>query len=81
MESVIKWQTGKPKEDGYYILSVSTIKTIQKTKKKHGKVYVRYIDIPHTTIMVDEYHSKYGWLNVTDVIAWCPLSEIEPYKE
>lgn len=64
MESKIKWQTGKPKEDGKHLVST-----------KDGNV------------LMDVYIEslKYGnhWVLVGDdnVIAWCPLSDIEPYKE
>ena len=62
MESVIKWQTGEPKEDGKYLITV-----------KGKKVYV-------TT---DFWDNREEWSDfVTDsVIAWCKLSDIEPYKE
>lgn len=81
MESVIKWQTGKPKEEGFYILSIATTHTTIKEKKRHGKTYIRYIDTPCTTIYVDEYIPNYGWMECSNVIAWCPLGDIEPYKE
>lgn len=25
--------------------------------------------------------TMYGWLDEIEVVAWCPLNEIEPYKE
>jgi hypothetical protein len=64
MESKIKWQTGKPKEEGKYLVST-----------KNGNV------------LMDVYikNLKYGnhWVLVGDdnVVAWCSLSDIEPYKE
>jgi phage gpG-like protein len=64
MESKIKWQTGKPKEEGKYLVSA-----------KNGNVL---IDVYSKTL-------KYGnhWVLVGDdnVVAWCSLSDIEPYKE
>ena len=65
MESVIKWQTGEPKEDGEYL--VSTV---------------------DGDVCRDELRSLYSedemkcWVyNEGDVIAWCKMSDIEPYKE
>ena len=82
MESVIKWQTGVPKEEGFYILTVKTKDTFEKKRKKNGKVYIKYIDIPRTVLAIDEYYLHYGWKEKNHhVTAWCPLSEIEPYKE
>ena len=64
MESVIKWQTGEPKEEGCYLVTYQT---------SHGK----FIEITQ--------YEEYGWDIYTSasckIIAWCPLSEIEPYKE
>jgi hypothetical protein len=59
MESVIKWQTGEPKEVGRYLVST-----------KNG-------------ICCGFYHTdgRWGALLNGNVIAWCPLSDIEPYKE
>lgn len=64
MKSVIKWHTGEPKEEGYYI--------------------VTYQSLTGTTVETALYE-EYGWDIYTSasckVIAWCPLSEIKPYKE
>lgn len=81
MESKIKWQTGTPNEEGYYILSIATTHTTVKEKRRNGKTYIRYVETPCTTIYIDEYNPRYGWLECSDVIAWCKLSDIEPYKE
>lgn len=60
MESVIKWQTGKPSSQ--YMFCIVT------------DVY------DHTDIDIWDGES---WLcySIEEIIAWCPLSEIEPYKE
>ena len=61
--SVIKWQTGNPKEGGYYLITTT-----------NGR-----IDTDHWRIFLNiscwEYYNKFG------VVAWCKLSDIEPYKE
>lgn len=62
MESVIKWKTGTPKEEGEYLVTLKTLKGV----------------------IVDRLEfEEYGWNLATNckVIAWCPLSDIEPYKE
>ena len=65
MESVIKWQTGKPKEEGDYLTT---------RRLANGKVYVCY-----------NYWVDNKWFAVpcenSTTIAWCKLSDIEPYKE
>lgn len=60
MESTIKWQTGKPKEEGLYI--VTTL---------------------GGNVCIDEYYNKCGWVRIKEVciVAWCKLSDIEPYKD
>lgn len=64
MESIIKWQTGEPKEEGYYLVTFQSLDGL--TVETAG-------------------YDDYGWGIYTSdyckVIAWCPLSEIEPYKE
>lgn len=57
MESVIKWQTGVPKENGMYLVTT--------------------VDNRVTICFFTAYNAWY----LEDVIAWCPLSDIEPYKE
>lgn len=65
MESVIKWRTGEPKDKGWYLVTA-----------KYGKInkdfWLGHLD-----------GSLNGWDKHldSDIIAWCPLSEIEPYKE
>lgn len=62
-ESVIKWQTGTPKESGEYLVSLED-----------------------GTVCRDEWRKLYCddeiqcWVyNEGEVIAWCKLSDIEPY--
>ena len=62
MESTINWQTGDPKEGGYYL--ITTINGIIATDC--WRIF------PNTSYW--EYRNKF------DVIAWCPLSDIKPYK-
>ena len=68
MESVIKWQTGKPKEEGCYLVT-----------DKFGKVCPDYWGIR----IAEEraYHCWCSYAGNDSVVAWCPLSGIEPYKE
>lgn len=67
MESVIKWQTGEPEDWCTCIVT-----------KKTGEVGLG--------VWIHSPKSK-GWrtsnlLNkINDVLGWCPLSYIEPYKE
>ena len=60
MESVIKWQTGKPNNYGRYIIT---------TKWKE--------------VTVDWYNKDLGWYKYfdKDIVAWCHLNDVEPYKE
>ena len=60
MDSVIKWQTGKPKVYGRYIIT---------TKWKE--------------VTSDWYDEDLGWHKYfdKDIIAWCHLTDVEPYKE
>ena len=63
MESIIKWQTGEPKESGSYLITTY-----------RGTVFVDYWRVfPNKSDW--DYRDKF------DVIAWCKLSDIEPYKE
>ena len=62
--SVIEWQTGKPKEGGYYL-----------TTLKNGKI--RSLVWSPTL----GYFTNYCLMEkICDVVAWCKLSDIEPYK-
>lgn len=69
MESVIKWQTGVPKETGAYIVTV-----------QGGKVF----QSKYTYFYRDKccyFVNDYGNPILERVLAWCPMSEIKPYKE
>ena len=68
MESVIKWRTGEPKEVGFYIVTL-----------EDGVIGYDQI----LTCIMPNGKVELDWLfaDSSDVIAWCPLSEIEPYKE
>lgn len=57
MKSVIKWQIGTPKENGWYLITT--------------------VDNRVTICVFTTYNEWY----LEDVIAWCSLSDIEPYKE
>ena len=63
MESVIKWQTGEPKESGTYLATI----------KGRYSIFVQYAQFGCLT----------GWsyFKPKEIIAWCKLSDIEPYKE
>ena len=68
MESVIKWRTGEPKEAGCYIVTL-----------EDGVITCNQI---LTYIMPNgKIEMEWHLVESSDVIAWCPLSEIEPYKE
>jgi hypothetical protein len=60
MESVIKWQTGKPKESGSYIVTL-----------RFG-----LIEEDSWNNIIQRWSRNNG-----EVIAWCKLSDIKPYKE
>ena len=62
MKSIIKWQTGKPKDKGRYL--VTTV---------DGIVCYDYWTV-FPTNSYWQYRSKF------DVVAWCKLSDIKPYK-
>lgn len=65
MESVIKWQTGMPEQSDIYIVTTTA-----------GEVDIR--------VLYDPYTSPPYWLDDEEddeVVAWCKLSDIEPYKE
>lgn len=64
-ESVIKWQTGEPKESGLYLVTTY-----------YGKVKVD--EFCHYSVSGKEYGT---FIKYADPVAWCKLSDIEPYKE
>ena len=61
----IKWQTGEPKEGGEYLITTY-----------NGKV--RVDEFYHYSVSGKEYGT---FIKYTNPIAWCKLSDIEPYKE
>lgn len=67
MESIIKWQTGEPKEDGCYIV------TIENSSKETGVTVLNYGTKNKKFLLVGLYPDL-------KIIAWCNLSDIEPYK-
>ena len=68
MESVIKWQTGEPKEEGEYLV------VIHGKRIKVDRLYA-YDEIK------DGYIEKaYVWRDnwLSGITAWCKLSDIKP---
>lgn len=65
MESVIKWKTGVPEEEGMYLVTTY-----------YGKVKVD--EFYHYSVSGKEYGT---FIKYAGPIAWCKLSNIEPYKE
>lgn len=68
MESKIKWHTGDPKHDGVYI--VTSFDSLQKINicRVLERVGYKWMD---GSLEVRDYNIK----------AWCPISEIKPYRE
>lgn len=67
-ELVMKWQIGKPKKEGYYL--VTTILghvTFDNWMKKYNEGGVYY-----------DWSLYKGY---KEIRAWCKLSNIEPYKD
>lgn len=64
MESVIKWQTGVPEEEGEYLVQL--------------KYYNRLI-----ISSWEKFSNGWNWtaFSKSEIIAWCKLSDIEPFKE
>ena len=68
MESVIKWRTGTIEKQGKYIITLK-----------------------NCVVIVDDYcidvtfngnkQKFFKIINEENILAWCLLSEIEPYKE
>ena len=61
MDSVIKWQTGEPKE---YCECITTLEAGEVVMNTYRDFYVEI----------------WGW-DYPNVVAWCKLSDIEPYNE
>ena len=67
MESTIKWQTGEPKEEGKYLVSLLSGKVAVAEYFQYKVCDKEYWDcIPYSILCVK---------------AWCKLSDIKPYKE
>ena len=67
MESLIKWQTGEPKENDMYFVSLVLGNSVVTTLLNYYRgVWLNF----KSSAFPSEY-----------VIAWCELSNIEPYKE
>ena len=63
--SQIKWETGEPKEEGEYLTT---------RRCSNGETYT-------CTNFLDEGHWFAYPCDNSVTIAWCKLSDIEPYKE
>lgn len=76
MESVIKWQTGKPKENGSYLV---TFKYCYFDDLNTGeRLYETVIGQTYWDGFWHNYHDNRSGCKI---IAWCKVSDIEPYKE
>lgn len=67
MESVIKWQTGEPKEEGFYLVTFC-----YSNNRKKGITKAEWYN-KHWFIGLN-YPQE-------EITAWCKLADIEPYKE
>ena len=68
MESIIKWQTGEPNLFGTYLVTL-----------RSGIVCVDNYEF-ETDLLYEK--DTYSWqLYREEVVAWCKLRDIEPYKE
>ena len=63
--SIVHWQTGEPKEEGEYLITTY-----------NGKV--RTDEFYHYSVSGKEYGT---FIKYANPIAWCKLSDINPYKE
>ena len=63
-KSIIKWQTGTPKYAGQYLI----------TTKHHN------VEVDRWTSKPDEYGDHWYKHCDIDVIAWCEIVSIEPFK-
>ena len=68
-ESVIKWQTGEPTKEGLYLVQLK--KLHWQWKKSIASLFD--VDTWHGSFW--EYYDK------EEVVAWCLLNSVEPYKE
>lgn len=76
MESIIKWRTGIPTEEGTYLVSYRF--SYYPIESPLEKVYTTGIG---TSYWHEFWHNYEDEADDCKVLAWCPLSEIEPYKE
>lgn len=68
MESTIKWKTGEPKENGLYIV------TVENEKKERGVTLLNWNIEFGKFLYFDSFPRVIA-------VAWCKLSDIEPYKK
>lgn len=61
--SIIHWETGKPKEEGWYLVTF-----------RNGQVHNVYFK-------TNANCAYWKYANEGNIIAWCKLTDIEPYKE
>lgn len=76
MKSVIKWQTGKPKEKGIYLVTYKF--GYYPIEGPLEKVYSTSIGTSYWDDFWFQYDDEASDCKVT---AWCKLSDIEPYKK
>jgi hypothetical protein len=81
MESKIKWQTGKPKENGSYLVTfkycyLEDLNTGERLY--HKRLYQTFIGQTYWEGFWHQYDDK---MSACKVIAWCKISDIKPYKE
>lgn len=76
MESVIKWKTGVPSEKGVYLVTYRFGHYL--TEHPFQKVYTTSIG---TSYWDGFWHSYEDEASDCKILAWCPISEIEPYEE
>lgn len=63
--SIIEWRIGIPTEEGCYLVTTSDN---QIKVDRWSTIFQQWDTFDHEDINIS-------------IIAWCPLSEIEPYKE
>lgn len=76
MESKIKWQIGKPKEKGIYLVTYKF--GYYSSERYLEKEYRISIDTSYWDNFWYQYDNE---MLDCKIIAWCKLSDIEPYKE
>ena len=68
-KSIIQWQTGEPTKEGLYLVQFN------RHHYKHKKDTASLFDTDTWQYNFWEYYDK------EEIVAWCPLDSIEPYKE